>query len=620
MPQSKRQRVTSLATEPPAPTPALHAPSSNANSIGRIRPTLPETSAASSASSTASRRPHLTPNEKLKVLDWHHANGRNQKATATHFRALPQYEKLSQGTVSRWLAAEAKIRQEANGSKSVTSDKTREKSLKHPLLEKCLTLWLEQLSAAQRARLSGREIKTTARQIYDELGVPESDRLELSNGWLGRFQTRHGLKLHRLHVEDKVDYDAAALEAEQKKLQDSVELFLAGTDTEDNNVGSDVKQRRALDDVWTLEMTTIFLDCSPTKVANDTTKDIEPIRISVGLAVNATGSERLEPIFVGCDSAYVQGFKYYYNNQVACLTPSVLCAWLRDWNKRLLEANRHVLLLVGKCGGKLTDEPDFSNIKLRFLSPLHVDHIQPCSAGLTKAFHAQYRKLLVHRGLNRLQNTQAGHITDGGALFQVRCADVMDLAKSAWELVGAVPKLATSCWQKAQILPAQEKSTFIEADEHISIAIKEEIVALEQALQVLSLEARSRNISLVCLSADEFVRLGLDEAQGNDLSVKEIVHLVTSHDQEHGNISPPSNQSADHEITVSEHRPATQESSTASADASPPPSCISLSPDIVLHAQLTLERYWAENHITLSPAVIQVLQQTRARLQQQASP
>ncbi|KAG7393425.1 hypothetical protein PHYPSEUDO_009629 [Phytophthora pseudosyringae] len=225
MPQSKKQRVSA---EVPAASAWPHAPSSSSNCIDHIHPALPEAPDPSNGASAPSKRPQLTPTEKLAVLDWYHAHGRNQKAAATHFQRLPRYNKLNQGTISRWLKREEKIRDNSSSpSDSVTagacrrSAATREKSLKHPELEKCLSRWLEQLDAPQRARLSGREIKSVARQIYDELEVPETDRLELSNGWLGRFQTRHGLKLQRRHGEmlAKEEVDA---EGERERLRDEM--------------------------------------------------------------------------------------------------------------------------------------------------------------------------------------------------------------------------------------------------------------------------------------------------------------------------------------------------------------------------------------------------------------
>jgi hypothetical protein len=586
MPQSKKQR---LAAELTAPVAALHTHPDTSSYIGRIRPALPEPNNPSNITPVAAKRPQLSAIEKLEVLDWYHANGRNQKATAAHFQQRLRYGKLNQGTVSRWVAAEAKIRAAANGcAKSATCDgvhATREKSLKHPELEKCLALWLEQLDATRRARLTGREIKRTARQIYDELGVPEADRLELSNGWLGRFQTRHGLKLHRRSSE-AISTDGAGLEEERGRIREEIATFLAGSD----GGGS-----RSLEDVWTMETTSIFLECSPVKVAGDAEKYGKRTRIMAGLAVNATGAERLEPIFVGYDDSSQEGLKYYFSSRTARMNHSIFCEWLAAWDHALVGANRQVLLLVSEAYGNVADKARLSNIQLRFFPRTLPAHLQPCSVGLSKAFHVLYRKLLLNRVLSKLRGVEENDST----LFGVTPVDAMDLARSAWQQTGLEPKLAASCWQKTQILPAPAgasdvSTALLEADAYTSIAVNEEVVKLEQALQVLTLEAQSRHVSLNCMSADEFVALGLDEGESNDISIKELVQLV---------------------VRGQANTPAREESRAPTTLPTTAPSHADASPDLVLHAQLTLEQYWSQHNFELSPAIAQVLQQTRAHLQ-----
>lgn len=52
----------------------------------------------------AANRSELTAVEKLSVLTWYYKNGKNQKKTALHFKQIPGFEKLNQGTISRWLS------------------------------------------------------------------------------------------------------------------------------------------------------------------------------------------------------------------------------------------------------------------------------------------------------------------------------------------------------------------------------------------------------------------------------------------------------------------------------------------------------------------------------------
>ncbi|RLN94600.1 hypothetical protein BBJ28_00006744 [Nothophytophthora sp. Chile5] len=601
-PQPKKRRSSAIAAASsavPPPNAAVRvrqaSPGGSSSSVGRIRPSLAE------PKGDRSRRSLLAAAEKLAVLDWYNANGRNQKHTAAHFRALPRYDKLSQGTISRWLLAEPKIRAAAvrgamigrrssddiqpNGRLQGSSP-AREKSLRHPELEKCLTLWLDGLDLAQCARLSGREIKTVANQIYDELKVPQADRLELSNGWLGRFQARHGLKMHKGHSEGSTACLQGALEMERRRLADVISVFLSG------------KSGRSLNDVWNMDETSFFFDCSPVVVAETAANKTATAdtKLTVALAVNATGTERLEPLFIGQESLLQQlGFRQYYINRMAVMTADIFSAWLQTWDQELVVADRQVLLLVDQARGHLADLTHLSNIQLEFFSPLLTGRVQPCCLGLSSALHTLYRRSVVMRAVETLRK-RAETSTDGAELFEIDQLEAMNLVKTSWQVVKA--EVIVSCWRKAQILPGQVQSVDVSSqlEDGASVAMTEEVIELQQALHLFQLEAQARNVSLACMNATEFSRLGLEAAACVGLSIKEIVQLVVKPeiDQSNGLME---------EVELSN---AGLEDTTVSAKR-------------LLQAQLTLERYWQQNGFELTPKVRQVLQQSQTQLQQSSA-
>ncbi|RLN72363.1 hypothetical protein BBJ28_00019322 [Nothophytophthora sp. Chile5] len=598
-PQPKKRRSNAIAAASsavPPPNAAVRvrqaSPGGGSSSVGRIRPSLAEPKGG------RSRRSLLTAAEKVAVLDWYNANGRNQKHTAAHFRALPRYDKLSQGTISRWLLTEPKIRASAVRGATIGrrnsedmppngrlqgSSPAREKSLRHPELEKCLTLWLDGLELAQCARLSGREIKTVANQIYDELKVPRADRLELSNGWLGRFQARHGLKLHKGHSEGSAACVQDALEMERRRLADVVSVFLSG------------KSGRSLNDVWNMDETSFFFDCSPIIVAENAVNKTATTdtKLTAALAVNATGTERLEPLFIGQGSQLqLLGFRPYYINRLAVMTADIFSAWLQTWDQELVAANRQVLLLVDQARGHLTDLANLSNIQLEFFSPLLTGRVQPCCLGLSSTFHTLYRRSVVMRAVEKLSR-RAEASTDGGELFEIDQLEAMNLVKTMWQNVKA--EVIVSCWRKAQLLPDQIQSVEVPSQlgDGASVAMTEEVAELQQALHFFQMEAQARNVPLTCMNATEFSRFGLEEAACTGLSIKDIVQLV---------VKP--------EIDQSNGLMEGVELSNAGLEDT------SVSAKRLLQAQLTLERYWQQNGFELTPKVLQVLQQSRTRLQQ----
>ena len=46
--------------------------------------------------------------QRIEILDWHHANGKNQSKTAKHFSAVYPGLSLKQPRVSAWLRDESK--------------------------------------------------------------------------------------------------------------------------------------------------------------------------------------------------------------------------------------------------------------------------------------------------------------------------------------------------------------------------------------------------------------------------------------------------------------------------------------------------------------------------------
>ncbi|KAF1324381.1 Dopa 4,5-dioxygenase, partial [Globisporangium splendens] len=158
-----------------------------------------EASSASDAPKPAKRsRSQVTVKEKLAVIGWYHQNGRNQEKTAEHFRNVEGFHTFSQSTVSRWLKEEENLRKQYEGG---SRQRIRTVPVKHPALEEYLSAWIEHTQQQQAMRVTGDQIKAAASQFYDERGTPQEERLNLSNGWLGKFKQRHQLRQVRSYSE-----------------------------------------------------------------------------------------------------------------------------------------------------------------------------------------------------------------------------------------------------------------------------------------------------------------------------------------------------------------------------------------------------------------------------------
>ena len=61
-------------------------------------------------------------------------------------------------------------------------------------------------------------------KFADLVGIPEDKRLKLSNGWLGQFKERNGLKEMRWHGEAGSS-NAETVEKERKRIQELIKKY-----------------------------------------------------------------------------------------------------------------------------------------------------------------------------------------------------------------------------------------------------------------------------------------------------------------------------------------------------------------------------------------------------------
>ncbi|TYZ58108.1 hypothetical protein PybrP1_002945 [[Pythium] brassicae (nom. inval.)] len=162
-------------------------------------------------------------------------------------------------------------------------------AIRHPGLESLLTTWIGQVELAHSARLTGNMIKELATRFYDRLSIPEEQRVKLSNGWLDRFKSRQGLSQRLFHgVTGSIDEELVG--PERDRLAAVIAAFLA----EDES--------RSLSDVWNANENSFFYAATPEKGLAQTARPgvrQSRTRLTLLLAVNASGTKRMLPLFVG---------------------------------------------------------------------------------------------------------------------------------------------------------------------------------------------------------------------------------------------------------------------------------------------------------------------------------
>ncbi|CAE7140507.1 unnamed protein product [Rhizoctonia solani] len=136
-------------------------------------------------------RQNLTYQQKIQVIDFYHQN-RNRLSMESMIPPLRAmgFTTICQSTISRFIKNESKIRQCAEAQRAHVK---RPSIVVLPEVEEALLRWIEQ----QVQTVSGDAIVQRAREICDELNVPEEQRIGFSRGWLDSFKKRNGLSSGR---------------------------------------------------------------------------------------------------------------------------------------------------------------------------------------------------------------------------------------------------------------------------------------------------------------------------------------------------------------------------------------------------------------------------------------
>jgi hypothetical protein len=162
---------------------------------------------------------NATHEQRIEILDWYHSNGRNQTRTAKHF--APKYPNLclKQPKIAEWVKNESRYRE--LHAASVTKNVKRMRQTQHPEVTEMLELWVEQ-AMRDKIHVSGEVLRQKWTEFAVLCGVPEDDRLALSEGWLGRLKARLGLREFKRHGE-AASASPEAVEAERKRVQELIQ-------------------------------------------------------------------------------------------------------------------------------------------------------------------------------------------------------------------------------------------------------------------------------------------------------------------------------------------------------------------------------------------------------------
>jgi len=139
---------------------------------------------------------------------------------AKHFDAIYPNLQLKQPKVSDWLKNESKLRAAYEQSNGTNHSAKRIRQTQQPEVTEMLDLWVSQ-ATADGILLTGEILRQKWRTFADRVGVPEDERLNLSNGWLDRYKKRMGLKEYKRHGE-AASAASETIDKERRRLQELI--------------------------------------------------------------------------------------------------------------------------------------------------------------------------------------------------------------------------------------------------------------------------------------------------------------------------------------------------------------------------------------------------------------
>ena len=174
--------------------------------------------------------------------------------------------------------------------------------------------------------LTGEVLRQKWTRFANLVGIPEEDRLKLSDGWLARFKARHSLKEFKRHGE-AASASTESAETERQRIQELLAEY--GVEPRDlfNADETGLFYRQVLSFLggsWTSHADSMDRMPPDRGLSNKQSSGVKgnKVRLTYLLTSNADGSEKLPPLIIGKwkkprafqgKSAAELGFKYQSN-------------------------------------------------------------------------------------------------------------------------------------------------------------------------------------------------------------------------------------------------------------------------------------------------------------------
>lgn len=389
---------------------------------------------------------------------------------------------LPASTLSTIIKNEAEILQRYESSNNLSSKRRR--LAEFPDLEECLLTWFKQCRD-KNISVSGPILREKAEEFSKSLG---HSSFRASNGWLVNFKKRHEL------VFRKVCGESASV---NKDICDEWVIEL-------QSLLKDYEPK----DVFNADETGLFFKCLPDKTLIFKNEKCHggkhsKERLTILLATNMTGSEKLKPLVIGkakkprCFSGCKSLPLDYDANKKAWMTAEIFKGWLIKVDKKMIKEKRKILLFIDNCTAH-NIIPRLKAVKVKFLPPNTTSKLQPLDQGIIKNFKSAYRKEVVRKLITDMEQQSA--LSTINVLHAIRMTD------KAWRSVSKTT--ISNCFKSCGFSMPQEE-------------------ALEEPLEPdMSVEADWNKLQNIEVQFEDYVTCDEGLATTGTLTDAEIIDIV----------------------------------------------------------------------------------------------
>lgn len=350
---------------------------------------------------------------------------------------------IPEGTVRGWMAEETKLNSFVDKLDQETG-LTRKKARlgKNQNVDDCLYVWFVQ-KRSEGVPISGTALKLQAEKFHTSLNL--EGNFKASDGWLWRWQKRHGISQVNISGEAKSSDVASAIEFPKQ-------LAICIKNEEYNDV-----------QIYNCDETALYYRLLPSKSldlkSNPQKKGLKASkeRITVLFCVNKAGNHKLTPLIIGKSqnprcfkSINIKSLPVEYRNSAnAWMTANIFYDWFHSSfvptvQKFLRDSNlpQKALLLLDNCPAHPPADNLMSNdgkIKVMYLPKNTTALIQPLDQGIISAFKSNYRREMITSLL----------ASDTEVSTFLKKMDLKDVSYSiglAWQAITS--DTIRNCWKK----------------------------------------------------------------------------------------------------------------------------------------------------------------------------